>query len=498
MSHETRDNFIASPYDTQTTARPAEFAGFRPPTSNTTYTPNQFFDAVMPVASRGCLRIVGYLIRKTLGWCDADGNPQEEQIQVSYSELERKAGVGHSMIRAALDEALAGHFVECVQAGKAKASGDNGQAAFYSLKWDATAEYVREAGRFRGFYEGEGNRTDIPNQFFDHILPNERAAVIAVVGAVIRYSIGFQAKHGARRQQATLSYTQILKASGITSRRALAGAIREAITKNYIVRIDPGYFSAEIAERRSATYAIRWTDGFSEKETAITPKRIPDELWKNHSEKATSGTAERSEMGTKNTPKRLPADHSEKENIETKPLNEKQKQTADLLKKEGFEAKTAAELVSKHPLEVIHRQLAWIGFRNATKSRAGLLRRAIEGDWPRPHPPSRAEKPNIDEAEDGPREEYHRAHEPAYFRWLTAEEEACRASYPAEYERFQAKRNRAREDIYQDRSAKVRVTLLAFHDDPRTRLLDFQRFLGLPDFWQWDAHINKQPFNPQS
>jgi hypothetical protein len=69
------------------------FAGFAAPTSNTTYTPNQFFDVCLPHCSRGTVRLVAYMIRKTLGWCDAHGNPQQEVIQFSYSELERYAGV---------------------------------------------------------------------------------------------------------------------------------------------------------------------------------------------------------------------------------------------------------------------------------------------------------------------------------------------------------------------------------------------------------------------
>lgn len=72
------------------------FEGFALPTSNTTYTSNQFFDACLPYRSRGVVRLVGYnMIRKTLGWCDAHGNPQNETIEFSYNELERKAGVGH-------------------------------------------------------------------------------------------------------------------------------------------------------------------------------------------------------------------------------------------------------------------------------------------------------------------------------------------------------------------------------------------------------------------
>ena len=65
---------------------PTRFAGFALPTSNTTYTPNQFFDVCLPHQSRGVVRLVGYMIRKTLGWCDAHGNPQEQIIPVSYQD----------------------------------------------------------------------------------------------------------------------------------------------------------------------------------------------------------------------------------------------------------------------------------------------------------------------------------------------------------------------------------------------------------------------------
>ena len=294
MAHETSHKIIALP-PRQPSAGKTSFPGFASPTSNTTYTPNQFFDVVLPNASRGCLRSVAYLLRKTLGWCDALGNPQREQIAVSNSELERRAGVGHDMIRTALDEALGNHFIECVQAGRARSAGDPGETAVYALKWDATPRYARNLEDFRGFYEGEGHRTDIPNQFFDHLIPAETIAVTKVVGAVIRYSIGFVARRGHRRQQATLAYSQILKVSGLSSRRTLAGAIREALAKKYIVRLDPGYFSDRPSERRSATYAICWSDGFHLDAAVasaghIDPKRIPSELGITPPEKDTSGS----------------------------------------------------------------------------------------------------------------------------------------------------------------------------------------------------------------
>ncbi|MCC6221498.1 MAG: hypothetical protein IT291_09695 [Deltaproteobacteria bacterium] len=90
------------------------FLGYPAPISNTTYTPNQFFDVVLPYSSRGCVRLVAYMLRRTLGWCDENGNPVEREISFSYSELQEKAGVSRDMIRSALDEAVAGRFIKCI------------------------------------------------------------------------------------------------------------------------------------------------------------------------------------------------------------------------------------------------------------------------------------------------------------------------------------------------------------------------------------------------
>src|SRR6186713_274502 len=110
--------YLHSKQNTRTSRTLQTFVGFAAPTSNTTFTPNQFFDVCLRHYSRGVVRLVGYLIRQTLGWCDADGNPLRERVQISYRELEEKAGISRNMIRRCLDEALAGHFIECVQTGK--------------------------------------------------------------------------------------------------------------------------------------------------------------------------------------------------------------------------------------------------------------------------------------------------------------------------------------------------------------------------------------------
>ncbi len=351
--------------------RISAFQGFKPPTSNTTYTPNQFFDVVVPHYSRGVVRLVALFIRKTLGWCDADGNPWDEQVELSYGELVREAGISREMIRQALDDALAGNLIECLRQGRPHIAHEAGQPALYGLRW-SPAPYTTKLKEFQGFFEGEGNRTDIPNEFFDVVVPNEPLSVIKVVGSIIRHSIGFQARHGRRRQQVALSFQHIKNYARFGGRSELAKAIQTALEKRYIVRVEEGVFSPRFDERRAATYALCWSDSL------IGQKTRP--------------AAEQSENQTSNSQIFRPADRSENQtNIETKPGNEtlNRQPAADTALQQrlvnmGFSDKTAAKLMREHSREVIEQQMAWLPLRAPARSPAGLLRRAIEQRWPEP------------------------------------------------------------------------------------------------------------------
>jgi hypothetical protein len=267
---------------------------------------------------------------------------------------------------------LEGHLIECVTAGRAKHAQDAGQTACYQLCW-SSAPYTTRLEAFQGFFEDEGNRTDIPNEFFDVLIPNEPLSVIKVVGSIIRHSIGFQAKHGRRRQQVALSYQQIENYARFGSRSDLAKAIRIALEKNYIVRLESGVFSPEATERRRAVYALRWFDN------PIGQKNAP--------------APERSEFQTSISQISEPADQSEKRtNIKTKPGNEtgNSQQAADTglhqkLIAFGFSEKTAEKLIREHSSQDIEDQIAWLPQRAPARSPAGLLRRAIEQKWPAPN-----------------------------------------------------------------------------------------------------------------
>src|SRR5688500_8187575 len=80
----------------------AKFPGFDHLCANFTYTPNQFFDVCLPHHSRGVVRLVAYMIRQTLGYCDSSGTPQRSRVQVSWSDIEREAGLSRRAIPDAL------------------------------------------------------------------------------------------------------------------------------------------------------------------------------------------------------------------------------------------------------------------------------------------------------------------------------------------------------------------------------------------------------------
>ena len=92
-----------------------EFPGFPNFQANVTFVPIQFFTVVIPHNSRGTVRMVGYALRKLLGWVDAHGQPTREQLQFTYRELVDQSGISRGAIGETLQEAVTGHFLRCVQ-----------------------------------------------------------------------------------------------------------------------------------------------------------------------------------------------------------------------------------------------------------------------------------------------------------------------------------------------------------------------------------------------
>jgi hypothetical protein len=238
--------------------------------------------------------------------------------------------------------------------------------------------YVKNPKEFRGFFAGEGNRTYIPNQYFDELLPREPLAVVKVVGSVIRFSIGFQNKWGHRRRNASLSYQHIQNYSHIADRKTLSASIRHAIKSNYIERVEEGFFDPDAGKlSKAAVYAVKWLNEGAR--PAIGQKTLPGQFRANS----------RSENPTGIGQKTLPEERSENPtDIKIKQRNNISKQQTavsfEKLRAEGFGAKAAEVLATAYPGEQIDRQIRWLEGRHVKSNRLGMLRSAIEQDWPAP------------------------------------------------------------------------------------------------------------------
>ncbi|MEM6315014.1 MAG: hypothetical protein AAF743_13055 [Planctomycetota bacterium] len=366
------------------------FDGFEGLESNFIYTPNQFLDLCIPLGSRGVVRLVGYVLRQTLGWLDHDGVPLHEQVVVSYQQIIRHAGVSRGAVRAALDDAERLGFLRCIRRGEPHRAGVPASTGLYEIRWDDTNHYAKELDSFAGFWAGDGRRTPIPNQFFDRVIPTEPLAVTKVVGTVLRHTVGFASRYGGRRRQTPLAYTTIQNHAHIGGRRHVSAALKQALAKRYIRRVTPGRFDPLAVHQEAAVYAVRWRgdaeDAIDAGDTTIQKGTQAHDPQRAPAQRPRTGTSPRSNKATSKRPKREPADGSGRELSRKQQRHfETQQQAAVVgLVEEGLDEKTALRLVEIAGEAEVGRQLSWIDARRPSRSRAGMLRRAIEERWPKP------------------------------------------------------------------------------------------------------------------
>jgi len=401
--------------DAATTNMAPAFAGFQDFRSNVTFVPIQFFTVVLPYSSRGCARLVGYVLRKLLGWVDENGEPTAERVEFTYAQLAAHAGVGRDSVEGSLKEAVKMGFLQCVRRPRPDRPGHAAQQGIYKLRWSQEDSYTDSPIKFPGFFfppsavesEASGGyrrprakaaRKNIPNAFFDHVIPRERLSVIRVVGVLLFYSIQW-GPGGERRVPVSYSITELSRLTKL-SRNHTHEAVREAIERGYIHQIDRGHFDRQGGfQSRSATYAIRWCSTVQATRPAGKGERqIVDRAEKVNGSKSGNGERHPLEKVHGNRPEKvndmsIKTEH--KTNLTTTGQTEPAGELAvavGLLTQAGFSRECARRLADKRPLEVIHRQLQWLPLRHTSRNRLGLLRRAIEQDWAKPEgeasPPS--------------------------------------------------------------------------------------------------------------
>jgi hypothetical protein len=373
------------------TSPPADdtFPGFEPLEANFVFCPNQFFDLVIPNYSRPVVRLVSYILHETLRWLDENGQPVRQDIAISFNDLVEKAGIARGSIRQAIGEALKAKLIQCVVKGRSKTTGEPGRVGEYSLMWDETGHYAKSVETFAGFYLGQGNRSPIPHAFFSHVVPMEPLAVIKVVGTVLRYTVGYQNQYGGgRRTEARLSFRTIHRYARIGSPATLAESIRQAVANGYVHRVSKGRFSSRSDEQTATVYSVNWLrlpqkaeigsvsvagDRFKIRSSRTVQKPKQDRFEK-RSSKGSEFEAE---------------DRFKNRTIVNNNVNNQQTTVAAassiaLLRKAGFTELTALALAGRFPEGQIANQVLWLRYRTAKTNRLGLLRKAIEENWPEP------------------------------------------------------------------------------------------------------------------
>lgn len=412
--------------------------GFPPFKANVTFVPIQFFTLVVPYRSRGCVRIVGYILRQLLGWVDREGNPRCERLRVTYRDFISDAGVSRGALSEAVQEAIEFHLIRCVSPSRPGCKGESAESAVYELCWDHEGPYTDSPEEFRGFYfpaaafiihQKNGRpekcpkvaRKNIPNAFFDFLLPREQLSVIRTVGALLFYSIQW-GPGGERRVPVSRSITELARLTHM-SRQHTHAAVCLAIEHGYIELSKPGIFDPRAGiDSQPATYKIRWAEPdataieeLNQGDVAVSKPYATHDSFK----KVNGAVVQKSERNQSN---KVNGEQSRMVNGMSVKKDPKISQTAatgahsdpcvqdqgaaadfdmarDLLIRTGFDTQVAGHLAQHFSLEVIRRQVDWLPLRKATKNRLGLLRLAIEQDWPKPAPCNSTADPALAAAE---------------------------------------------------------------------------------------------------
>jgi hypothetical protein len=378
-------------------------------------------------------------------------------LQFTYRELIDRAGVSREAIAEALAEAIRRRFIRCVRPPQPHRSGAPAQSGRYELRWDDRGPYTHRPDEFQGFSLAEAvveshepgsrgpcarvTRRNIPNAFFDYLLPREPLSVIRVVGALLFYSIRW-GKGGERKVPVSCSVSHLSKLMRM-SRSHVHAALWQAIERGYVELHRAGAFDPQAgAASEAATYRIRWVEGLSpaewqarvpnavpplqtEEPAGVTPAPVPSAPVPERSEKVNGATVKK---GERDRSEKVNGQRSEKVNgIDNKTDNKTLETTTagadagagtagaaaaaigpvvDLLIKTGFDIERARELAERHPAEVIRQQVEWLPLRTASTSRLGLLRRAIEQNWSKPEPNPPVVSPELQAGADFARHYY--------------------------------------------------------------------------------------------
>ncbi|MHB1000077.1 MAG: hypothetical protein ACYC27_12605 [Armatimonadota bacterium] len=506
-----------------------DFTGYPAPISNYTYTPNQFFDVVLPHFSRGAVRICAYMIRQALGWCNNEGDPHEGQIGLSHSELAASANVSERSVGEALQELIDGRILECLQEPVRSAPGRRGGIpGIYAIRWSST-EYTCKPEEFDGFFEDEGggHMTRVPDLFFDYTVRHEKLSVIRVVGCILRNTVGYEHRRGFRRVQVQYSHRQIMLRTGITSKDVIADAIQTALKNGHIIEVSSGRFDPDGGmESCAAVYSIHWSDNWtgsvqhpqierpaksgadnSKKRGGDRQAEFGADLGNNRGEasaKNGAGTTCKKQSDIKITIPEITFNKKQQQSS-TSAINgtDSAEQAVAALIAFGFNYEVAKELTSAHPADVIHSQLEYFSYRTPAQNPQGMLRRAIEQNWSAPQAFQSAAQERLKKERDAEmhrRNQHEQNYKPKYEAYIDALIESIKVSDPEAWYHFEEMLDAEVAGLRDNPALKADRSMLQrmeerFRSPENIGSRARDHFAPrLPAFWEWDALHNPNSY----
>ena len=430
---------IQQPEPQTQTQQPA-FPGFNRFVLPYTYAPNQFFDILLKhVKDRGVVRIVSHMLYRQRRTMDADGHAVDAgQSHFTYDHLIKHAGVARGSIKPAISKSIQLGFIRQNSKPVRPGKGQKAAPGTYSINWDFSDQYATSLDAFQGFSPFKEHGVWIPNEFFTAVIPHEKLSTSAVVGAVIRNTIGWKDDQGFRRMDVQMPFTQLQKQM-LLSLRAVAAGISQALQAGYVVQVNQGIFDPLAGKMSEATtYSLKWKDynlwlfpetagsriqkeierikfqlldtaqneqpqpsnnGYSTGVVQSVHRRVvqsvhrdaPQELDQSVHRIGSKRASDRFKTCTRLKSTSKKTTHKKQQQGASAPAavvvdheNHQFSELKSLLQQEGVHHRTAARLIRDYPHEQIQSQLNWLKKREARKNPAGLLIRAIEENWDEP------------------------------------------------------------------------------------------------------------------
>jgi hypothetical protein len=221
-----------------------------------TPTPRYFIDLMFSGEKYSVVKVVALVIRKTLGWC-IQGNAKHRRTrdEISRSQFMSVMGMSKNSARTAIDTALERGYITLVS----EHDEETGTGATYTLPIVDDGEPGVVDGVFTGHVDFDF--AEIPNWFFDVVLPNENESTAKIVLAMLlerwkARSTTTDPETGHKpwiMLNIPMSHTMLMERTGM-DRKRVSVAVSEAERKGYIVCLVQGH-----AETTSL-YQIRMHD----------------------------------------------------------------------------------------------------------------------------------------------------------------------------------------------------------------------------------------------